>query len=80
MNLWWRNLGLRWSLLLVRLEEDKKSTIALGYLGDREESDIVGTKKCIAMETWVACGTYLKSKVKLRGKVLQEYGLEQSRG
>ncbi|PNX58852.1 hypothetical protein L195_g059394, partial [Trifolium pratense] len=61
LNLWRRNLGLRWSLLLVRLEEDKQSTIALNYLGDREESDIVGLKKCIAMETlWAACGTYLK--------------------
>ncbi|GAU51619.1 hypothetical protein TSUD_132320 [Trifolium subterraneum] len=64
LNLWWRNLGLRWSLLLVRLEEDKQSTIALGYLGDREESNIVGPKKCIAMETlWMACGTYLKFQV-----------------
>ena len=51
LSLWWRNLGLRWSLLLVRLEEDKQSTIALGYLGDREESDIVAPKKCMAMET-----------------------------
>ncbi|GAU47272.1 hypothetical protein TSUD_280950 [Trifolium subterraneum] len=51
LSLWWRNLGLRWSLLLVGLEEDKQSTIALGYLGDREESDIVRPKKCIAMET-----------------------------
>ncbi|GAU50369.1 hypothetical protein TSUD_284670 [Trifolium subterraneum] len=61
LSLWWRNLGLRWSLLLVRLEEDKQSTIAFGYLGDREESGIVGPKKGIAMETlWEACGTYLK--------------------
>ena len=45
MRLWWRNLGLRWSLLLVRLEEDKQSTIALGYLmRDREESGIVASK------------------------------------
>ena len=45
MRLWWRNLGLRWSLLLVGLEEDKQSTIALGYLmRDREESGIVASK------------------------------------
>ncbi|GAU35492.1 hypothetical protein TSUD_384470 [Trifolium subterraneum] len=47
-----RNLGLRWSLLLVRLEEDKQSTIALGYLGDREESDIVGPKKGLKSVWW----------------------------
>ena len=28
-------------------EEDKQSAIALGYLGDREESDIVEPKKGI---------------------------------
>ena len=45
----------------MRPEEDKQSTIALGYLEDREESDIVGPKKCIAMETLrMTCGTYLK--------------------
>jgi hypothetical protein len=45
VNLWWKNLGLRWSLLLVELEEDKQSTIALGYLmRDREESGNVAPK------------------------------------
>ena len=46
MRLWWRNLGLRWSLLLVGLEEDKHSTLALGYLVDREESGNVASKEC----------------------------------
>jgi hypothetical protein len=45
VNLWWKNLGLRWSLLLVELEEDKQSTIALGYLmRDREVSGNVASK------------------------------------
>ena len=36
---------MRWSLLLVGLEEDKQSTIALGYLmRNREESGIVASK------------------------------------
>ena len=36
---------MRWSLLLVGLEEDKQSTIALGYLlRGREESGIVAPK------------------------------------
>ena len=36
---------MRWSLLLVGLEEDKHSTMALGYLmRGREESGIVAPK------------------------------------
>ncbi|GAU28731.1 hypothetical protein TSUD_372380 [Trifolium subterraneum] len=69
LNLWWRNFGLRWSLLLVGLEEDKQSTIALGYLGDREEGDIVGPNKCMAMET-----------LTIGGKVFREYGEVDSGG
>ena len=37
---------MRWSLLIVGLEEDKQSTIALGYLVDREESGNVASKEC----------------------------------
>ncbi|PNX63616.1 hypothetical protein L195_g061719, partial [Trifolium pratense] len=46
LKLWWKNLSLRWSLLLVGLEEDKQSTLALGYqVRGRDESGSVAPKK-----------------------------------
>jgi hypothetical protein len=55
LRLWWRNLDLRWSLLLVRLEEDRQSTIDLGYLMRyRERRVVLLPQSCMAMETlWV---------------------------